>query len=90
MLTLKKDTDVDRYSPTEKLLDEEFIRKVIWDCLKKNDPEGVMEALEAHLETLNKVQLAQEMAISRSTLYNSLRVKNPTIRTLAKLIHAFF
>ena len=90
ILKLKKNTGIDKYSPTKTLLNEEFISKVIWDCLEKNDPEGVMEALEAHSETLNKVKLAQETDISRSTLYNNLHAKNPTIKTLAKLIHAFF
>ncbi len=79
---------IDEYSPTEVLQDEKFISMVIWNCLKNNEPEGVIEAIQAHLEAVNKVQLAKDAQISRSTLYNSLRGKNPTIKTLAKLIHS--
>ena len=66
-----------------------FIAKAIWDCLKNDDPEGVMDVLEAHIEALNKVKYSKSSDIPRSTLYNCLQSKNPTIKTLAKLVHGF-
>ena len=86
---LKKNTGVVSYSPTKTLLDEDFISRAIWECLKNNDPEGVVEVIEAHLEAVNKTQLAKKGSLARSTMYHSLKVKNPTVTTLAKLIHAF-
>ncbi|MFT4552176.1 MAG: DNA-binding phage protein [Chlamydiales bacterium] len=86
-LKLKKRSKASQYSPTEKLLDEDFISKAIWECLKNNDPEGVIEVLEAHIEALNKVQFAEKAEVPRSTLYHSFTSKNPTIKTLAKIIH---
>ncbi len=85
---LKKNVRVIDYSPTERLLDENFLGKVIFECLKDNDPEGVIEVISTYLETLNKVQSAQHVNLSRSTLYHSLKGKNPTLKTLAKLMHA--
>jgi len=86
-LKLKKSSKATRYSPTEKLLDEDFISKAIWECLKNNDPEGVIEVLEAHIEAFNKVQFAEKAEVPRSTLYHSFTSKNPTIKTLAKIVH---
>lgn len=75
------------YSPTEEFLDEHFIADAIWDCLKNDNPEGVVEIIEAHLATVNKQKLAKKACLPRSTLYNTLKNKNPTIRTLAKMVH---
>lgn len=77
------------YSPTAELLNEEFIAKAVWECLKNNDPEGVVEVIEAHLETVNKVRASQRNELARSTLYNAIKGKNPTIKTLAKMVNCF-
>lgn len=86
-MKLKKDTGLKEYSPTEELLDEQFIAMAIWDCLKNNDPQGVIEILETHLEIVNKVKAAKEANISRSSLYRALKLKNPTLKTMARLVH---
>jgi len=84
----KKNTTIDSYDPTKALLDEERIGRAIWECLKNDDPEGVIEVIQIHLEAVNKTKLAEEAKLSKTTLYHALRSKNPTIKTLAKLIHA--
>jgi DNA-binding phage protein len=76
------------YSPTAELADENFIGKAIIECLKNNDPEGVIEIIAIHLEALNKLQSAKQVNLPRSTMYHSMHSKNPTIKTLAKLVHA--
>lgn len=86
-LKLRADTGLTEYSPTEELLDEDFIARAIWDCLKNNDAEGVVEIIQAHLAVVNKQKRAKEAHLPRSTLYNSFKSKNPTIRTLAKMVH---
>lgn len=88
-LKLKKDAEVIEYSPSEKMMDEEFIAKAVWECLKNNDPEGVVEIIKSHLEIVNKVKAAQATDLSRSTLYNAFKGKNPTVKTLAKLVNCF-
>lgn len=86
-IKLKNDELLIDYSPTQELLDENFIAKAVWECLKNNDPEGVMEVIEAHLEVVNKVRAAENTELPRSTMYNAFKGKNPTIKTLAKLVN---
>src|ERR1700749_913017 len=82
-MKLKRNVHVIEYSPTQELLDEEFIARAVWECLKNNDAEGVIEIIETHLEMINKAKISQEKDISRSTLYHALKSKNPTVKTLA-------
>ena len=86
-LKLKKNAPVTECSATEKLMDENFIALAVWECLKNNDPEGVMEIIETHLEVVNKVKASQETELPRATMYHAFKGKNPTIRTLAKLVN---
>ncbi len=86
-LRLKKGIKLAKHDPFKALLDEKIIAQAFWDCLKENDPEGAMEVISAHLTALNKMHLANEAEISRSTLYHTLKSKNPTLKTVAKLIH---
>lgn len=86
-LKLKKGVSVVEYSATERLLDETFIAKAIWECLKNNDPEGVVEIIETYLETINKVKAARASDLSRATMYHAFKGKNPTVKTLAKLVN---
>lgn len=76
------------YSPTKEILNEDFIGKAILECLKNNDSQGVIEVISTYLNTMNKIKSAKIASLPRSTLYHSLKGKNPTIKTLAKLIHA--
>ncbi len=87
-LQIKKGAVVDLYDPTKALLNEEKIGRAIWECLKEGDSEGVIEIIQMHLEAVNKTRLAKEAHLSKTTMYHALRSKNPTIKTLAKLIHA--
>jgi DNA-binding phage protein len=86
-LRLKKGLKLAKHDPFKALLDEKLIAQAFWECLKENDPEGAMEVINTHLNALNKVQFAKESEIPRSTVYHSMKSKNPTLRTVAKLIH---
>lgn len=85
---IKSGMGVDTYNPTEALLDEDRIGRAIWECLKNGDSEGVIEVIQIHLEACNKTQVAKDAQLPKTTLYHSFRSKNPTIKTLAKLVHA--
>ena len=87
-LRIKKGANIDLYDPIEAILDEEKIGRAIWECLKEGDSEGVIEVIQIHLEAVNKTRVAKEAHLSKTTMYHALRRKNPTIKTLAKLIHA--
>lgn len=86
-MKLKTREGLKRYSPTERLLDEDFIAKAVWECLKDNDYEGVVEVIEAHLRAVNKTKIAKDNDLARSTMYNAFKSKNPTVKTVAKLVH---
>jgi probable addiction module antidote protein len=87
-MKLKRGTGIRESNPTEELLDEELIGRAIWECLKDGDSEGVIEVISIYLEATNKTQVAKETSMARSTMYHTLKSKNPTIKTLAKLVHA--
>ncbi len=86
-LHLKKGAKVVKHHPLKTLLNEKLIAQVFWECLKENDPEGAMEVIAIHLNAVNKVHLAEEADLPRLTIYHSLKSKNPTLKTVAKLIH---
>jgi len=86
-MEFKKNTGLTAYSPTEELLDEDFIAKAVWECLKNNDYEGVVEVIQAHMRAVNKTKAAKDNDLPRSSMYNAFKGKNPTVKTLAKLVH---
>jgi DNA-binding phage protein len=75
------------YNPDEELLDEDLVAKGIWECLCANDPEGAMEIIETHLWAKDRAQQARKHGIARTTLYHAFKSRNPTLSTLAKLLH---
>lgn len=83
---VKSDTGVKAYSPTEEILQGDLIGKALLECLRKNDPEGAMEVIAIYLNTLQKAKKTKQTHLPRSTLYHSLKYKNPTIKTLAKIL----
>lgn len=76
------------FDPVAELLDRTFLGQTIIACLENNDPDGVIDVINTYLELSNKVALAQNARLARSTLYYSLKQKNPTLKTLAKIMHA--
>ncbi|MDX8431157.1 MAG: hypothetical protein SNF33_05065 [Candidatus Algichlamydia australiensis] len=89
-MRLKRRSGIRKCNPTKELLNEKFVSRVIWECLKDGDAEGVIEVIETYLETLNKSELSNKTNLSRSTVYNTIKSRNPTLKTLAKLVHACF
>lgn len=65
-----------------------MIVRAIWECLKNGDSEGVVEVISIYVEAVNKTQVAKESNMARSIMYHTLKSKNPTVKTLAKLVHA--
>lgn len=78
------------HDPTKRLLDEDLIARAIWSCLKNNDPEGVIEIIEAHNYAKNITAAAKDNDLPRTTLYHAFKSKNPTVKTLSKMICCTF
>ena len=76
------------HNPLDYLTNAENIGKAIVECLQNNDPEGVMEVIAIYLEAVNKTKLAESNELHRQTLYSALKHRNPTVKTLAKIMSA--
>jgi DNA-binding phage protein len=87
-LGLSKVQGLTRANPLKELIDPEKTGLAILECLQNNDPEGVMEMIAIYLDALNKAQLRQQNKLPKSTMYSALKHRNPTIKTLAKIMHA--
>ena len=87
-VTIKEGVKVTEVDPIANLLNPDLIGAAIMQCLIENDPEGVMEIIKGHLYALNKSQFLREADVPRSTMYQLLKRKNPTIKTLAKIMYA--
>ncbi len=86
-LRLKPNAKVQPFDP-DKYLNTDFIGSAIMECLKNNDPEGVVELLMIYLDECNKVNFFKKADVSRSTMYQAFKHKNPTVKTLAKVVSA--
>lgn len=82
-IILREDANITEVDPITNLLDPDLIGSAIMQCLIENDPEGVMEIIEDHLYALNKSKFLREADVPRSTMYQLLKRKKPTIKTLA-------
>ena len=87
-ISLRDDAGIAEFNPTATLLDTKLIGAAIVQCLIENHPDEIIEIIEEHINCLNKSKFLEDAAIPRSTMYRLLKKKNPTIRTLAKLMHA--
>lgn len=87
-VVVREDVGITELDPIAKLLDPDLIGSAIMQCLIENDPAGVMEIIESHLYALNKSKFLREAKVPRSTMYQLLKRKNPTIKTLAKIMYA--
>lgn len=87
-VAIRDDANITEVDPIGNLLDPDLIGSAIMQCLIENDPEGVMEIIEDHLYALNKSKFLREADVPRSTMYQLLKRKNPTIKTLAKIMYA--
>lgn len=87
-LHLNKEAKLKEYQPLKNLLDTNKMGAAIMQCFIENDTEGVLEIIENYLYAVNKTQFLKDAKVPRSTAYNVFKRRNPTIKTLAKIMHA--
>jgi len=78
-----------KMQPLSNLIDEQNVGLAILECLQNNDPGGVMEVVAIYLDAMNKSKLIETGEIPKSTFYHSLKNKNPTLKTLAKMVSLY-
>lgn len=84
---LDKVKGLKRSNPIQQLADSDQTAMAVFECLLNNDPEGAMEMIELYLDATNKSKLRNEVALHKSTMYSMFKHRNPTIKTLAKIMH---
>ncbi|MES2122674.1 MAG: hypothetical protein V4492_07870 [Chlamydiota bacterium] len=77
-----------RINPLKELVNPQQTALAILECLQNNDPEGAMEMISIYLDALNKARLRKNTKLAKSTMYSALKHRNPTIKTLAKIMHS--
>lgn len=77
-----------KVDPIKELVDRSQASLAVFECLINNDPEGAMEMIEIYLEALNKAKMRKRAKLAKSTMYSALKHRNPTIKTLAKIMYA--
>lgn len=85
---LREDANLKEYDPMKNLLDTKKMGAAVMECLIENDTEGALEIIEIYLDAVNRTQFLKEAKIPRSTAYNFFKKRNPTIKTLAKIMYA--
>jgi DNA-binding phage protein len=76
-----------RYHPLKELLNSQEMANAVFECLENNDPEGAMEMIEIYLEAVNKAKHMRQTKLAKSTMYSALKHRNPTLKTLAKILY---
>jgi DNA-binding phage protein len=85
-LKLKSLEGVRVHHPEKTLMDEKLVSEGILQCLKENNTEALIEIIEGYLSILNRSKFSRESKVPRRTIYHALKNKNPTIKTLAKIV----
>jgi probable addiction module antidote protein len=63
------------------------VAEALLQSLEDNDAGAFLEILDAYLQ-VNRTQVAHETLLSRTTVQKALsKTGNPTIRTIAKIVH---
>lgn len=85
---LNKVKGLKRSNTLKELTDENEVSLAIFDCLLNNDPNGAVEIIQIYLNALNLSKISKGEKLPRSTIYSAFKHRNPTIKTLAKIMHA--
>lgn len=78
---------VTEFKPEKFFKDKKKVAEALLQCLIENDTESYMEILDSYLR-VNRSHIAHEADISRSTVSLAFSKKgNPTLKTIAKIVH---
>lgn len=86
---LRKGIKLHKFNPKNELDDFNLVATAFFESLQEDDVETALEILEGYLIVTKKSAFAKQGKIPSSTVYHSLsKGANPTLRTVAKLLHA--
>lgn len=76
-----------KHKPSDFFIEHDKVAQALLQSLKDNDAGAFLEILDAYLK-VNRTKTARETNLSRTTIQQALSSKgNPTIRTIAKIVH---
>ncbi len=76
-----------RHDPCDFFKSHEKVAIALLDCLEENDAGAFLEILDSYL-FVNRTKIAKAAKLSRTTVQKALSSDgNPTIRTIAKIVH---
>ncbi len=85
---LREDANIKEYDPIKNLLDPKRLGAAVMQCLMENDTNGALEIIESYLYAVDRTQFLKDAKIPRSTAYNVFKRRNPTLKTIAKMMYA--
>ncbi len=89
IVSLKKGAKGKRFDPAKRLANPNFVAAAFFQALRDNDVETALDAIEGYLLASGKSDIAKSGNLPSSTVYYAVsKGANPTLRTLANLIHA--
>lgn len=76
-----------KHKPSDFFKKHDKVAQALLQSLEDNDAGAFLEILDAYLR-VNRTKTARETKLSRTTVQQALSNKgNPTIRTIAKIVH---
>lgn len=89
IVTPSKKIKVKRFDPESKLRDRDFVAKALFEALSDGDEEAALEIIIAYVHAVKKTEIAKHEEMATSTVYHALSKNgNPTLKTVAKVLHA--
>lgn len=66
-----------------------LVAKALFEALSDVDEEAALEIIIAYAKAVKKTEIAKHEHMATSTVYHALSPKgNPTLKTVAKVLHA--
>jgi probable addiction module antidote protein len=83
----KENNKLRNHDPKEFFRQHDKVAEALLQSLEDNDAPTFLEILNTYLY-INRTKIAKRAGLSRTTVQNALSSKgNPTIRTIAKIVH---
>ena len=90
VVDLKKRVNTETFHPEKVFKGHKKVATILLNCLIDNDTEAFLEILDSYLR-VNRRRIAKKARLARSTVQQALSGKgNPTLKTLAKIVHEAF
>lgn len=89
-VSIKRNEKIKIHHPDRSYKKLNKVGAALLDCLIQNDTEAFIDILDGYLQ-VNRSVVSQKAKMARSTIQQALSRKgNPTLKTLAKIVHESF